>query len=200
MTTENVNPEDQQEKNGKDLDPVKLKELADNLQAERDKLAIELRGLKSTAGEAAKMQKQLDDLLTEKSKLMSTIEEMKTAQRDEKLSTHLKTALESMCKKNGVTTAMKLIDRSKIEFDKDGQIVQKSIDDAIAAVKVSDPILFEVGGAEDEGKKGSTLPDVQRAAQASGGKSDYQTELAEARKKRDGGKALQDVLRKYGKL
>ena len=200
MTTENVNPEADQDKNGKDLDPVKLKEMVDSLLAEKDKLSIELRGLKSGAGEGLKLQKQLDTAITEKSQLMALVESMKAESRDKELSTHLKTALESAGAKS-VTTAMKLIDRSKVEFDKDGQVVQKSIDDAIEAVKVSDAILFGEP-AQADGKKGEVIPqpNVQRAAPASGGKSDYESELAVARAKHDGGKAVIEVLRKYQKI
>ena len=189
----------EQDNDGKELDAVKLKEQFDNLLAEKDKLAIELRGLKSTAGESSKLPKQLDAMLTEKSQLMATIDTMKAESRDKELSSHLKTALESAGAKS-VTTALKLIDRTKIEFDQDGQLVQKSIDDAIEAVKVSDSILFGEPEKAAEQKGAPAQPTVQRAAPVSGGKNDYETELAEARRKLDGGKSVMDVLRKYGKL
>lgn len=196
--TQNVNPEAEQDKNGKDLDVGKLQEQINTLLADKDKLSIEVRNLRSSAGESSKLQKQLDDLIVEKSQLMESIEQMKSAARDKELVAHLETALKDAGAKS-VTTALKLIDRSKIEFDKDGQVVQKSIDDAIAAVKVSDAILFgEPAAAEQKGAPAQ--PTVQRAAQDSGDKSGYETELAEARMKRDGGKAIQDVLRKYGKI
>lgn len=196
--TQNVNPEAEQDKNGKDQDVAKLQEQINSLLADKDKLSIEVRNLRSSAGESSKLQKQLDDLIVEKSQLMESIEQMKSAARDKELVAHLETALKDAGAKS-VTTALKLIDRSKIEFDKDGQVVQKSIDDAIAAVKVSDAILFgEPAAAEQKGAPAQ--PTVQRAAQDSGDKSGYETELAEARMKRDGGKAIQDVLRKYGKI
>lgn len=196
--TQNVNTEAEQDKTGKDLDVGKLQEQINTLLADKDKLSIEVRNLRSSAGESSKLQKQLDDLIVEKSQLMESIEQMKSAARDKELVAHLETALKDAGAKS-VTTALKLVDRSKIEFDKDGQVVQKSIDDAIAAVKVSDAILFgEPAAAEQKGAPAQ--PIVQRAAQDSGEKSGYETELAEARKKRDGGKAIQDVLRKYGKI
>jgi len=196
--TQNVNPEAEQDKNGKDLDVGKLQEQINSLLADKDKLSIEVRNLRSSAGESSKLQKQLDDLIVEKSQLMESIEQMKSAARDKELVAHLETALKDAGAKS-VTTALKLIDRSKIEFDKDGQVVQKSIDDAIAAVKVSDAILFGEPAATEQ-KGAPAQPTVQRAAQDSGDKSGYETELAEARMKRDGGKAIQDVLRKYGKI
>lgn len=197
--TQNVNPEAEQDKTGKDLDVGKLQEQINSLLADKDKLSIEVRNLRSSAGESSKLQKQLDDLIVEKSQLMESIEQMKSAARDKELVAHLETALKDAGAKS-VTTALKLIDRSKIEFDKDGQVVQKSIDDAIAAVKVSDAILFGEPAANTEQKGAPAQPTVQRVAQDSGDKSGYETELAEARKKRDGGKAIQDVLRKYGKI
>lgn len=206
--TQNVNPEAGQENTGKDqenaVDVKKLqadfeglKKENENLIADRDKLNIEIRGFRSSAGDAAKLQKQLDSLVTDNSKLLSEIDGLKTAARDKDASAALQTALDAAGAKS-TTTAAKLIDRSKIEFDDNGQVVQKSIDEAIAALKVSDSILF---GAEQttEQKKGPQTPAVQRAAQ-DGGKSDYHTELKAAREKRDGGAALTAVLRKYGKI
>lgn len=203
--TQDVNTATEQDKTGKDdvnaLDVVKLKEAHDALLADRDKLAIEIRGLRSSAGDASKLEKQLDTLLTEKSTLMATIETMKAETRDKELTSHLQTALEAAGAK-AATTAMKLIDRAAIEFDKNGQVVQESIAKAIAAVKESDPILFgdKEPAVEKKGELPVTPPGIQRAAPGSGGKSDYESELAAARQVKDGGKAITEVLRKYGKI
>lgn len=203
--TQDVNTATEQDKTGKDdvnaLDVVKLKEAHDALLADRDKLAIEIRGLRSSAGDASKLEKQLDTLLTEKSTLMATIETMKAETRDKELTSHLQTALEAAGAK-AATTAMKLIDRAAIEFDKNGQVVQESIAKAIAAVKESDPILFgdKEQAVEKKGELPVTPPGIHRAAPGSGGKSDYESELAAARQVKDGGKAITEVLRKYGKI
>lgn len=58
--TQNVNTEAEQDKTGKDQDVAKLQEQINTLLADKDKLSIEVRNLRSSAGESSKLQKQLE--------------------------------------------------------------------------------------------------------------------------------------------
>lgn len=184
-------------------DVAKLQEDLNKVVQERDSWKVKHRELEQTAKEAKNIKKQLDDLLVEKSTLAEQFDAYKESIRQEKLSTHLSTALEAAGAKNSATV-MKLLDKSKLEFGEDGNVTQPSVVAMIEAVKTSDPYLFKE--AEEDPKKGtststtgtSSLPVPKRAADVVT-EDAFTTELKAAQKAKDPFAAIEQVLRKYGK-
>lgn len=173
--------------------------------AEKDTIKSELRKLKADKT-ASDSQTQLDELLLEKSKLADQLKSEQEARtqleksiKDSKLSSALTTALDAAGARSA-STVLKLIDKSSIQFDDNGEVVTDSVVAAIIAIQESDPILF--GEITDpklltDGKTQNTSPfsnvDVKRAGEGST-KSAYLTELAAAKTQKE----IQAVGQKYG--
>lgn len=174
---------------------LKLQKQLETVVAERDKLRVTNRELKTASTDGAGLQKQLDDLLAEKSKLFDEYTAFKDRIKQERLDSKLATALDAAGAKSK-TAALKLLDRGLIEFGEDDTVKDDSIVKAIEGLKKAEPILF--GEPEDpkaqkqqSGTPGS--PSVKPAAQQ-GGKDDYATELRAAKTMAQ----ITAVMKKYG--
>lgn len=173
----------------------KIKVLETNFQeavSTRDKAKEKLRKLEQDLGDASAVKQQYESLFSEKGQLLQKLEEIqteynnfKTTVQSEKVNAVLNTALEAAGAKS-VTTVLKLIDKSKIEFDEQGQAKAESIDVLIKAVQESDPILF-----------GTELidPGVKRAGDTSS-EGMFDKEIKACKTQQE----VENVLRKYGKM
>lgn len=155
------------------------------------KLREDLAEAKAASGDAINLQKQIDRLITEKSKLMNEKNEIQSAfdgyKKEVQMNSakqHLTTALEEAGARS-TSTVMKLIDLSAITFDENGQVDVTSIANIVNSVKTSDPVLFKEPGelrpkSEQTPSSGSTiagqLPAVKHAADRLT-KTGFQTEL-----------------------
>jgi vacuolar-type H+-ATPase subunit I/STV1 len=121
-------------------------------------------------------------------KIKETESKLRTRAADEKLK-ELLTAE----KAKSLSTVMKLIDRSKIEFDEDGEVNVKSLAALVKSVKETDSILFD--GAETP-----VAPNLKRATEGdvTGG---YEKELAALpANTRDISTAIYKIMKKYNKV
>lgn len=158
----------------------------------RDKAKEKLRKLEQDYGSVSEVQKKYDELFAEKSTLIEQLTSIQTEFdsfkgniQAEKVSTTLQTAIEAAGAKS-VSTVLKLIDKSKVELDEQGNIKTESVDKLIKDLTESDPILF-----------GETFidPGVKRAGESSAeGIFDKEIKACKTQKE------IEDVLRKYGKL
>ena len=171
---------------------LKLQKLLEQTTAERDKLRVANRELKSHSNGAEDIKKQLDDLLSEKSKLVEEFEGYKSKVKAEKLDSHLSTALKDAGAKS-VTAALKLLDRSGIEFGDDDSVKPDSIKKAIESLKEAEPVLFEETETKDE--KGKPTVPPKPAAQSEGNKTSYEQEIRAAKSIKD----IEAIMKKYGK-
>ena len=179
---------------------IRLQKLVEDTVAERDKLRVQNRELKATSGSAGDLQKQLDTLMTEKSKLAEDFEGYKSTIKKQKLETHVSTALEAAGVKSK-TLALKVLDMSKIEFDDSDNVKVDSVAAAIEALKSAEPVLFGEAQADPNAKSsGSTTgtkpgPTPKIAAQGGDSKSAYETEIKAAKSVQE----IEAVMRKYSK-
>ena len=179
---------------------IRLQKLVEDTAAERDKLRVANRELKATSGSAGDLQKQLDTLMTEKSKLAEDFETYKSTIKKQKLETHVSTALEAAGVKSK-TLALKVLDMSKIEFDDSDNVKVDSVAAAIEALKSAEPVLFGEAPADPNAKSsGSTTgtkpgPTPKIAAQGGDSKSAYETEIKAAKSVQE----IEAVMRKYSK-
>lgn len=198
MTTESQgsttleNGEGEGKKIDSGVELLKLQKLLDTVTAERDKLRVSNRELKTNAGGADDLKKQLDDLLTEKSKLVEEFEGYKGKVKSERLDSHLSTALKDAGVKS-LTAALKLLDRSVIEFGDDDSVKPDSIKKAIESLKQAEPVLFGETETKDEKPK----PGVPQkpAIQKSDDKSSYEAEIRAAKSIKE----IEAIMKKYGK-
>jgi vacuolar-type H+-ATPase subunit I/STV1 len=169
----------------------------------RDKAKLKLRELEEASGKSSEIQKQYDDLFAEKSKLISQYEStqselnsLKESIKQEKVNSALSTALEAAGAKSA-STVMKLIDKSKLQFDEQGNVSSDAIIAAIKEVQDSDPILF----GEADPKKASATgqefldPGVKRASEANTDGA-YEKEIRAAKNQNE----IYAVMRKHGKI
>lgn len=179
---------------------IRLQKLVEDTVAERDKLRVQNRELKATSGSAGDLQKQLDALMTEKSKLAEDFDAYKSTVKKQKLETHVSTALEAAGVKSK-TLALKVLDMSKIEFDDSDNVKVDSVAAAIEALKSAEPVLFGEAPADPNAKSsGSTTgtkpgPTPKIAAQGGDSKSAYETEIKAAKSVQE----IEAVMRKYSK-
>lgn len=179
---------------------IRLQKLVEDTVAERDRLRVTNRELKATSGSAGDLQKQLDTLMTEKSKLAEDFEGYKSTVKKQKLETHVSTALEAAGVKSK-TLALKVLDMSKIEFDDSDNVKIDSVSAAIEALKTAEPVLFgEVqndpnvkSSGNGTGSKPGPTPKI--AAQGGDSKSAYETEIKAAKSVQE----IEAVMRKYSK-
>ena len=173
----------------------KIKVLETNFQeavSTRDKAKEKLRKLEQDLGDSVSLREQYDSLFSEKSQLLQKMEEVqaeynnfKTSVQSEKVNAILQTAIEKAGAKS-VGTVLKLIDKSKVEFDEQGQVSTDSIENLVKAVQESDPILF---GAE------LIDPGVKRAGDTSS-EGIFDKEIKACKTQQE----VENVLRKYGKM
>lgn len=207
MTTQTQTGEVDQTPQGTNDNGAKSKDdaLAD-IVAERDKLKRQLRELGKDSETLKTLQKQVEDLTVEKSKLAEEYDGFKQTVRKAQVETHVATALAAAGAKNPATVR-KLLNDADIKFGDDGQVVQESIAEMINAVKTSDPYLF--AEADVDPKKGtstpttttSQVPDVKRVAGNPTGDA-FAVELEAAKKLKgpEAFKAIEATLKKYGKI
>lgn len=187
----------------------RLKTVESNLNevvTERDKFKSKVRKLEDTAGSAVEVQKKYDELFAEKNKLYEQhesvskeLETWKTQARDQKIATELETALTSAGAKS-ISTVMKLVDKSKIQFDDKGNLVADSISEIVKGLVESDPILFGEAPEKKEGQlpgnQGLPNPGVKRAGDSGSSEDAFTKEMRAAKNTAE----INAVLRKYGKL
>jgi len=167
---------------------------------ERDAAKKKARDYEQAAKQADQWKSQVEALTVEKSNLHSQLTAIQNTVRDKDVSQHLTTALEAAGARN-VEGAMKLIDRSKVEFGEDGNVKIESVSALVNATKASDPWAFKEP-EDPQGKKGNSSsttgsqqpPTVKGAAQLDA-KGAFETELRAAKTPQE----LQAVLKKYGK-
>lgn len=190
-TLENGEGEGQKIDSGAEL--LKLQKLLDQVTSERDKLRVNNRELKTNSGGADELKKQLDDLLTEKSKLIEQFDGYKSKVKSERLDSHLTTALKDAGAKS-ITAALKLLDRAAIEFGDDDSVKPDSIKKAIESLKEAEPVLF----GETESKDVTARPNVPQkpAAQKTDDKSSYESEIRAAKSIKE----IEAIMKKYGKV
>jgi len=97
-------------------------------------------------------------------------------------------------KTKSVSTVMKLIDRSKIEFDDDGEVNVRSITSLVKSIKETDSILF------DDTTTTPAAPNLKRATEGDvmGG---YEKELAAiTTNTRNASQAIYNIMKKYNKV
>jgi predicted nuclease with TOPRIM domain len=174
---------------------ARIKELENNFQeavVTRDKAKEKLRKLEQDFGQASELKTKYDELFTEKSKLLEQFESVqseftnfKTGIQQEKVSATLQSAIEKAGAKS-VSTVLKLIDKSKVELDENGNAKEESISALIKELSESDPILFGTEFID---------PGVKRAGDGTS-EGMYDKELKACKNQRE----IENVLRKYGKL
>lgn len=167
----------------------------------RDKAKQKLRELEEVASGSNEFKTKYEELFTEKSKLLeqfettkSELNSLKEGIKTEKLNTALTTALEAAGAK-AIPTVMKLVDKSKIQFDEQGNVSSESIISAIKEVQKSDPILFGDADPKKASVPGQEFsnPGVKRASEAAT-EGAYEKELRSAKTQTE----IQAVMRKYG--
>lgn len=160
----------------------------------RDKAKEKLRKLEQDLGDSAGYKAQYETLFTEKSKLAEQLEAVtgefnsfKATLQQEKVNATLQSAIEQAGAKS-VGTVLKLIDKSKVELDEQGNVKAESLTALIEEVKTSDPILF--------GNEATFIdPGVKRAGDTSSeGIFDKEIKACKTQKE------IEEVLRKYGKM
>lgn len=126
----------------------------------RDKAKQKSRELEEAAAYKAKF----EELNTKFEAVNNELTGIKESTKTEKISSALQTALEAAGAKS-INTVLKLIDKSQVQFDEQGQVVEESVVNVVKAVMDSDPILF---GEADPKKAQSGLgfldPGVKLAA------------------------------------
>lgn len=160
----------------------------------RDKAKEKLRKLEQDLGDSAGYKAQYETLFTEKSKLAEQLQAVtgefnsfKATLQQEKVNATLQSAIEQAGAKS-VGTVLKLIDKSKVELDEQGNVKAESLTALIEEVKTSDPILF--------GNETTFIdPGVKRAGDTSSeGIFDKEIKACKTQKE------IEEVLRKYGKM
>ena len=160
----------------------------------RDKAKEKLRKLEQDLGDSAGYKAQYETLFTEKSKLAEQLEAVtgefnsfKATLQQEKVNATLQSAIEQAGAKS-VGTVLKLIDKSKVELDEQGNVKAESLTALIEEVKTSDPILF--------GNETTFIdPGVKRAGDTSS-EGIFDKELRACKTQKE----IEEVLRKYGKM
>lgn len=160
----------------------------------RDKAKEKLRKLEQDLGDSAGYKAQYETLFTEKSKLAEQLESVtgefnafKATLQQEKVNATLQSAIEQAGAKS-VGTVLKLIDKSKVELDEQGNVKAESLTALIEEVKTSDPILF--------GNETTFIdPGVKRAGDNSS-EGIFDKELRACKTQKE----IEEVLRKYGKM
>lgn len=168
----------------------------------RDKTKQKLRELEESAGSVNEFKTKYEELFTEKSKLLEQFEAtqtelngLKESAKQEKINSALTTALEAAGAKS-INTVMKLIDKSKLQFDEEGKVNSETVISAIKEVMDSDPILFgEVDPKKETSRTGTEFlnPGVLRAGNGST-EGAYEKELRAAKTQNE----IAAVMRKYG--
>lgn len=170
---------------------AKLRGLNTEFKETRDSAKAKLRTFEEaeekTRHKKLKADGKLEELLEEERSKRVKLEERFTKQTvDTALTSALKDA-----KVNSISTALKLVDRSKVLFDDNGSVNIDSLADAVTALKDSDAILF----AETTSIEKPKGPAVKRAGEGET-KDAFETEMRSCKTQFE----VNEVLRKFGKL
>ena len=170
----------------------------EKLNTAHEKLKDDHRELKNTSSDAAELQKQIQNHIKDKTKMLNDTEKLQAdfdaykkdaTKKDLKLAAQ--TALTDLVKPGALATALKLISLDGIELDEKGAVKADSLTAAVDALKLSDGVLFKGEGDSS----GLTTPAVKRAADKVTS-SAYETEIAAAVAAGDQ-KLLDAVVAKY---
>ena len=169
----------------------------------RDKAKLKLRELEETSGKASELQNQYDNLFAEKSKVIAQFEatqselnSLKESIKQDKINSALSTALEAAGALNQATV-MKLLDKSKLQFDEQGNVSSDAIIAAIEEVKGSDPYLFGEADPKKAMASGQEFsnPAVKRASDAATDGA-FEKEIRSAKNQNE----IYAIMRKHNKI
>jgi septal ring factor EnvC (AmiA/AmiB activator) len=193
------------QQNGEGVDIEALKADRDAIIAERDTLKTQLRDLKNASANVSKLQEERDALLTKTTQLTEEFNAYKGQIREERVNTHIQTALEASGAHNPARVKQ-MLDMSKVQIADDGTIQQESLVKVINELKQTDGYLFKTTktvGNEQTQNSGNTTssshPGVKNAADNTG--DAFKIALENARKDRkDPFGAIQKVLDSYSRV
>lgn len=207
MTTENLQTESTTQEKATDvtnkgevqvegISQEELKTLQANYKsavASRDKYKQQARELEESVKGSTDLQAKLEELQKELETKSNELTGLKEGQKQKALESALSTALEAAGAKS-VSTVMKLIDKSKIQFNEEGNVSSDTIEAAVKEVMTSDPILF---GDIDPKKAQATGqefldPGVKRAGDGNT-EGAYQKEIKLAKNQKE----IMAVMKKY---
>jgi septum formation inhibitor MinC len=176
--------------------------------SEKDNLKQKLRQLEADFKSAPNFKSSLDEALLEKSKALEELKvekekfnQLQTTLRESKLSAALSTALDAAGAKSQ-STVMKLIDKSLIQFDENGEVITDTVVKAVQEIQKSDSILFgdvpdlksSTGGWTPPGKNFSNI-DAKRAGEGDNTQTAFMSELKAAKTQQE----IMAIAVKYGK-
>ena len=211
MTTENLQTESTTQEKATEvtnkgevqvesISPEDFKALQANYKSavsSRDKYKQQVRELEESAKGASEWQTKFDALQKELEAKSNELTSIKEGQKQKALESALSTALEAAGAKS-VSTVMKLIDKSKIQFNEEGQVSSENIETVVKEVMASDPILFgDIDPKKAQNGQGFSNPDVKRVGDGKADMTAYQKELQGMISKGDQ-KGIIEVMRKYG--
>ncbi len=200
--TENTNDNENQNKSGneqqntadtvsdksKNVKPASLDEAIGEIRYLRSALQDSINSRDKAKDKTRQAEKKVDDLESEVGTARTLV---KNSSIDIAMSDALKDKVTS------VPTALKLIDRSGVEFGDDGTINADSLKTVIEKLKESDSILFKAEDNTDgENDKGNQAPAARRAGEGDTGGSGYAKEIRSALTQKD----IMAVMKKYGKV
>lgn len=185
-------------------DLTALQEQLNAVIAERDTLKTQHRDLKNASKNVSELQKQYDALMAKHSTLEEEYTGFKTSLKQKATDSFIETALNAAGAHNAQRVKA-MLDMSSLKIADDGTPDQAAVAAAIKALKTSDPYMFKPEGGDDVGNdqnsggtSNKSLPGIQRAAE--GQKADaFTLALANAKKAKDPYKAIEEVLKQFGK-
>lgn len=195
MTTlEEVNQEMQEneienevETSTQEIDPVtKLKEIQEELE-KKSELVKQLR--KYERQQKEEKEKLLKEQGNFKELYESTLEKFNSL-KGQLVNTNINLAIEEVAKSSGVksiSTLNKIIDKTAINIDENGNVDINSVKDLIKGLQTSDPLLFELADVK--------TPSVKKANEDTA-ISSYEVDLRKAKTPQE----IEAVLKKYGKF
>jgi len=183
--------------------PVVDEQSKDTLTAELEALRVELDKNKELLNKVRKFEKEnkaaAEAALAEQGKFKELYEaELDKRTKIEQRLTEkaIEDSFKEVLKDSGalsIGTVLKLLDKSKVGLDDNGNVDVTSVKGIVAELKKSDPILF--GEPESKGDDKKESVDVKRAADTANVTS-YEKEMKAAKS----AKEIEEVLRKYGKI
>lgn len=182
------------------ISPEDIKALQANYKSavtSRDKYKQQVRELEESVKGSTELQTKLAELQKELEAKSNELTSIKEGQKQKALESALSTALEAAGAKS-LSTVMKLIDKSKIQFNEEGQVSSDSIEAAVKEVMTSDPILFgdiDPKKAQENGQE-FLDPGVKRVGSSATTESAFDIELRAANSQTQ----ILAVMKKYGKI
>lgn len=165
-----------------------------------NKLKEDLTNMKAGIADAGSLQKQIENLTTDKTKLMREKDELKSefdyfkSDIKQKETKQLVTSALEEAGVKSTATALKLLDMEAIKFDESGAVIPESLQGAIEALKTEHEIIFS---SEKDVTTKPSAPAVKHAVDTVT-KSAYEAEMAAAVKS-GSMQQLEEVFAKYQK-